>query len=91
VRNTGKREGETVVQLYLQDVAASIVRPIKELKGFQKVSLKPGESRAVHFAIDASLLKFYNAKLQYVAEPGEFNVQIGLDSQHVEQATFTLH
>ncbi|WP_150625203.1 beta-glucosidase BglX [Pandoraea captiosa] len=91
VRNTGKREGETVVQLYLQDVAASIVRPIKELKGFQKVSLKPGESRTVHFAIDASLLKFYNAKLQYVAEPGEFNVQIGLDSQHVEQATFTLH
>ncbi|AJP59397.2 beta-glucosidase [Pandoraea vervacti] len=90
VRNTGKREGETVVQLYLQDVAASIVRPVKELKGFQKVSLKPGESRTVHFAIDAGLLKFYNAKLQYVAEPGEFNVQIGLDSQHVEQATFTL-
>ncbi|WP_157112429.1 beta-glucosidase BglX [Pandoraea faecigallinarum] len=90
VRNTGKREGETVVQLYLQDVAASIVRPVKELKGFQKVSLKPGESRTVHFAIDGSLLKFYNAKLQYVAEPGEFNVQIGLDSQHVEQATFTL-
>ncbi|WP_174981206.1 beta-glucosidase BglX [Pandoraea capi] len=90
VRNTGKREGETVVQLYLQDVAASIVRPIKELKGFQNVSLKPGEARTVHFAIDESLLKFYNAKLQYVAEPGDFNVQIGLDSQQVEQATFTL-
>ncbi|ODP35591.1 beta-glucosidase BglX [Pandoraea sp. ISTKB] len=90
VRNTGKREGETVVQLYLQDVAASIVRPIKELKGFQNVNLKPGEARTVHFAIDESLLKFYNAKLQYVAEPGDFNVQIGLDSQQVEQATFTL-
>ncbi|WP_435874671.1 beta-glucosidase BglX [Pandoraea capi] len=90
VRNTGKREGETVVQLYLQDVAASIVRPIKELKGFQNVSLKPGEARTVHFAIDESLLKFYNAKLQYVAEPGDFNVQIGLDSQQLEQATFTL-
>lgn len=90
VRNTGKREGETVVQLYLQDVAASIVRPNKELKGFQKVSLKPGESRTVHFTIDEGLLRFYNAKLQYVAEPGDFNVQIGLDSQHVEQATFTL-
>ncbi|VVE27237.1 beta-glucosidase [Pandoraea anhela] len=90
VRNTGKREGETVVQLYLQDVAASIVRPVKELKGFRKVSLKPGEARTVHFSIDDSLLKFYNAKLQYVAEPGDFNVQIGLDSQHVEQATFTL-
>ncbi|VVD72884.1 beta-glucosidase [Pandoraea terrigena] len=90
VRNTGKREGATVVQLYLQDVVASIVRPVKELKGFEKVSLKPGESRTVHFAIDENLLKFYNAKLQYVAEPGEFNVQIGLDSQHVEQASFTL-
>jgi len=90
VRNTGKREGETVVQLYLQDVAASVVRPIKELKGFQKVALKPGESRTVHFAIDESLLKFYNAKLQYAAEPGDFNVQIGLDSQNVKQATFVL-
>ncbi|VVE15717.1 beta-glucosidase [Pandoraea pneumonica] len=90
VRNTGKREGETVVQLYLQDVAASVVRPVKELKGFQKVALKPGESRTVHFAIDESLLKFYNAKLQYAAEPGDFNVQIGLDSQNVKQATFVL-
>ncbi|WP_374621005.1 beta-glucosidase BglX [Pandoraea sp.] len=90
VRNTGKREGATVVQLYLQDVAASVVRPIKELKGFENVSLKPGESRTVHFAIDESLLKFFNAKLQYVAESGDFNVEIGLDSQHVEQATFTL-
>ncbi len=90
VRNTGKREGETVVQLYLQDVAASIVRPVKELKGFQKVALKPGESRTVHFDIDESLLKFYNAKLQYVAEPGDFNVQIGLDSQNVKQAGFVL-
>lgn len=90
VRNTGKREGETVVQLYLQDVAASIVRPVKELKGFQKVALKPGESRTVHFDIDENLLKFYNAKLQYVAEPGDFNVQIGLDSQNVKQAGFVL-
>ncbi|MGC7404306.1 beta-glucosidase BglX [Pandoraea pneumonica] len=90
VRNTGKRAGETVVQLYLQDVAASVVRPVKELKGFQKVTLKPGESRTVHFAIDESLLKFYNAKLQYAAEPGDFNVQIGLDSQNVKQATFVL-
>lgn len=90
VRNTGKREGETVVQLYLQDVAASIVRPVKELKGFRKIALKPGESRTVHFTIDEGLLKFYNAKLQYVAEPGDFNVQIGLDSQNVGQATFTL-
>ncbi|WP_150683451.1 beta-glucosidase BglX [Pandoraea iniqua] len=90
VRNTGKREGETVVQLYLQDVAASIVRPVKELKGFQKVALKPGESRSVHFDIDENLLKFYNAKLQYVAEPGDFNVQIGLDSQNVKQAGFVL-
>lgn len=90
VRNTGKRDGETVVQLYLQDVAASVVRPIKELKGFQKIALKAGESREVHFTIDEAMLKFYNAQLQYAAEPGDFNVQIGLDSDQVKQQGFVL-
>ena len=79
-----------VIEAPAEDVAASIVRPVKELKGFRKIALKPGESRTVHFTIDEGLLKFYNAKLQYVAEPGDFNVQIGLDSQNVGQATFTL-
>ena len=90
VTNTGKREGATVVQLYLQDVSASVVRPVKELKDFQKVSLKPGETRTVRFAIREEQLKFFNAKLEYGAEAGEFNVQLGLDSQDVQQASFEL-
>jgi beta-glucosidase len=73
--------GETVVQLYLRDVAASISRPVKELKNFQKVMLKPGEEKVLRFSIDESKLRFFNAQLQHVAELGAFNVQIGLDSQ----------
>lgn len=90
VRNTGKRAGEAVVQLYLQDVMASTVRPLKELKDFRKLMLAPGEARVVDFPIDEDKLKFYNAKLEYVAEPGEFNVQVGLDSAAVKEAKFTL-
>jgi len=90
VKNTGPREGETVVQLYIQDVTASVVRPVKELKDFRKVMLKPGESRVVTFPIAEDKLRFYNAKLDYVAEPGDFNVQVGLDSASVRQQRFTL-
>ncbi|WP_092137478.1 beta-glucosidase BglX [Cupriavidus sp. YR651] len=90
VKNTGQREGETVVQLYVQDVTASVVRPVKELKDFRKVLLKPGESRVVTFPIDEDKLKFFNARLEYAAEPGDFNVQIGLDSESVRQQRFAL-
>ncbi|AWY43242.1 beta-glucosidase BglX [Pseudomonas putida] len=90
VKNTGKRDGETVVQLYIQDVAGSMIRPIKELKNFQKVMLKAGEQKVVHFTISEDDLKFYNAQLKYAAEPGKFNVQIGLDSQDVTQQSFEL-
>ncbi|MFP3537932.1 beta-glucosidase BglX [Pseudomonas sp. SIMBA_021] len=90
VKNTGKRDGETVVQLYIQDVAGSMIRPIKELKNFQKVKLKAGEEKAIHFTITEDDLKFYNAQLKYAAEPGDFNVQIGLDSQDVKQQSFEL-
>lgn len=90
VKNTGAREGATVVQLYLRDVAASVVRPDKELKDFRKLSLRPGEEQTVHFRIDVQKLKFYNAKLQYLAEPGDFEVQIGLDSKDIKPAIFTL-
>ena len=90
VANTGKVAGETVVQLYLQDVSASMSRPVKELKNFQKLMLKPGESRTLTFRISEEDLKFYNGQLQRVAEPGEFNVQIGLDSQAVQQQSFEL-
>ncbi len=90
VKNTGKRDGETVVQLYIQDVAGSMIRPIKELRNFQKVMVKAGEQKVVHFTITEDDLKFYNTQLKYAAEPGKFNVQIGLDSQDVTQQSFEL-
>jgi beta-glucosidase len=90
VRNTGERDGETVVQLYVHDITASMARPIKELKNFQKVFLKAGERKEVTFSLSEDDLKFYNPQLQYAAESGDFDVQIGLDSQAVKQARFEL-
>ncbi len=90
VKNTGEREGETVVQMYLQDVTASMSRPVKELKGFKKVQLKPGETQTVSFPIDIEGLKFWNAEMQYDAEPGKFNVFVGLDSARVKRGEFEL-
>ncbi|MHC8355379.1 beta-glucosidase BglX [Pseudomonas sp. LB3P81] len=90
VKNTGKRDGETVVQLYIQDVTGSMIRPLKELKNFQKIMLKAGEQKVVRFTITEDDLKFFNAQLKYAAEPGKFNVQIGLDSQDVTQQSFEL-
>ncbi|WP_287030293.1 beta-glucosidase BglX [Pseudomonas sp. UBA6310] len=90
LKNTGTRDGETVVQLYIQDIAASMIRPVKELKDFRKVMLKAGEEQVVRFDIDEDELKFYNAQLQHVAEAGRFNLQIGLDSKDVKQQGFEL-
>ncbi|WP_444813206.1 beta-glucosidase BglX [Variovorax saccharolyticus] len=90
VGNTGDRAGEAVVQLYIQDLSASVVRPVKELKGFRKLMLQPGETQVVRFAIGESLLSFYNPQLERVAEPGTFNVQVGLDSRDVLQQSFEL-
>ncbi|MBV7524431.1 beta-glucosidase BglX [Pseudomonas sp. PDM29] len=90
VKNTGKLDGETVVQLYIQDETGSMIRPIKELKNFQKVMIKAGEQKVVHFTITEDDLKFYNTHLKYAAEPGKFNVQIGLDSEDVTQQSFEL-
>ena len=90
VTNTGKFEGEEVVQLYLHDQFGSVVRPIKELKGFQKVFLKKGESKELSFVLTVDDLRFYNDKLQYVYEPGEFKLFIGGSSDSVKEAGFTL-
>ena len=90
VQNVGKVAGETVVQLYLHDVTASMARPIKELKNFQKVALQPGEKRTLSFSITENDLKFFNQQLQFKAEPGRFDVMIGLDSRDVQQASFEL-
>ncbi|PKL98370.1 MAG: beta-glucosidase BglX [Gammaproteobacteria bacterium HGW-Gammaproteobacteria-9] len=90
VKNTGARAGATVVQLYLQDLVGSSVRPVKELKGFRKLMLEPGETQPVRFVLGEEDLKFYDARLDHVAEPGEFEVQLGLDSQSVLSERFEL-
>ncbi len=90
VTNKGAREGAEVVQLYIRDKVGSIARPVQELKGFERINLKPGESRTVTFTIRPDLLKFYNKDLDYVCEPGEFEVMVGTDSRNVQRQSFTL-
>jgi beta-glucosidase len=88
--NSGDRAGEEIVQLYIRDLVGSITRPVKELKGFQRVALKPGESKHVAFTVTSEQLKFYNADLQWTAEPGEFFVFIGGNSDVNNKARFWL-
>ena len=88
VENTGKRAGDEVVQLYVRDVAASIARPVKELKGFQRVTLQPGQKRSVEFVLSAEQLGFYNRDMKFIVEPGEFRVMVGANSQDVIEKTF---
>ncbi|MEY4382393.1 MAG: beta-glucosidase BglX, partial [Bacteroidota bacterium] len=88
--NTGNYDGEEVVQLYIKDEVGSITRPLKELKGFQKVFLKKGESKTVTFSIDEKMLRFYNADLKHVSEKGSFQVFIGTNSSIENSATFQL-
>jgi len=83
VTNTGKYAGEEVVQLYLRDRFGSVVRPVKELKDFRKISLQPGETKTVQFIINKEKLSFYNDKLQWIAEPGVFDVMIGSASDDI--------
>jgi beta-glucosidase len=84
--NTGDKVGKEVVQLYIRDVVGTITRPLKELKGFEKVELKPGESKTITFHISPSDLKFYNYDLKYDWEPGEFHIMIGGNSRDVKWA-----
>jgi beta-glucosidase len=86
VTNTGTREGKEVVQLYLRDRVASITRPVKELKGFQKIDLQPGETRTVTFRITTKDLSFYNSDLKFGWEPGDFDVMIGGNSRDMTSA-----
>lgn len=89
--NTGKVSGEEVAQLYIRDNVASLVRPVKELKGFEKVALKPGESKVIHFTIDRDKLSFYNQKLEWRSEPGTFTLMIGTASDNIQlQTSFQL-
>ncbi len=90
ITNTGKYDGKEIVQLYIRDLVGSISRPVKELKGFQKIELKAGASTTVHFKIGEDLLKFYNSDLKWVAEPGAFNIMIGPNSRDLQTLPFTL-
>lgn len=86
IKNTGKYAGEEIVQLYLRDKVGSVVRPVKELKDFKKIMLQPGETKTVTFSVNRDKLSFYNAQLQWVAEPGEFEVMIGASSSDIKAA-----
>lgn len=88
--NKGTVDGTEIVQLYIRDVVGSVSRPMKELKGFQKVFLKAGETKTINFKISINELKFYNSELKYIAEPGEFKVFVGGNSRDVKEAGFTL-
>ncbi|MDY3893642.1 MAG: beta-glucosidase BglX [Candidatus Cryptobacteroides sp.] len=90
VTNTGKKAGKEVVQMYIRDVVASSSRPKRELKGFEKIRLEPGESRTVSFEIERDALSFWNMDMEYVCEPGEFEVFIGPDSTTENKASFVL-
>ena len=88
--NTGKYDGTEVVQLYVQDTFGSVTRPVKELKGFQRVSLKQGEKKTVTFSLPVEELAFWNIDMQKVVEPGEFNLWVGPSSAEGLQTTFTV-
>ncbi|MBD8496996.1 glycoside hydrolase family 3 C-terminal domain-containing protein [Paenibacillus sp. CAU 1523] len=88
VTNTGERSGEEVVQLYVRDIAGDVVRPLKELKHFAKISLEPGESRRVTFTITEEDLRYHHADLQFTSDPGEFAVFVGSNSRDVMERRF---
>ena len=90
LENTGNTAGIEVAQLYIRDKVASITRPVKELKGFERVALDAGESKEVRFDIDAQMLGFYNRKGDWVVEAGEFDVFVGTNSQEVKMGSFQL-
>jgi len=83
ISNTGKYDGEEIVQLYLRDIVGSIARPVKELKDFKKIKLQAEQSETIKFIIDKEKLSFYNQQLQWVAEPGDFDLMIGASSRDI--------
>lgn len=90
IKNIGNYDGAEVVQLYIRDIIGSVTRPVKELKGFEKVFLKSGESKTIQFEIIPEMLKFYNYDLDFVNEPGEFEIMIGGNSHDTQKAVFIL-
>lgn len=90
VTNTGKRAGDEVVQFYLRDVHSSVTRPLKELKGFQRVALEPGQTRRVEFTVTPEMLAFHNENMESVVEPGAFELMVGTSSVATERVTLNI-
>ncbi len=90
IKNTGKMAGEEIVQLYIRDLVGSVTRPIKELKGFKKIMLEPGQGQTVEFSISSKDLRFYNRQMDFTAEPGDFELFIGTNSDTENKTSFEL-
>ncbi len=90
VTNTGKRAGEEVVQLYVRDLVGSVTRPVKELKGFQKIMLQPGESKTLTFTLTQESFRFYRRNMTFGTEPGEYDIMVGGNSQEVKTVRIRL-
>jgi beta-glucosidase len=90
VTNTGDRVGEEVVQLYVRDLVSSVTRPVKELKGFQRVALRPRETMTVSLPITPDRLAFWNIDMEYVVEPGEFLIMVGPNSQDLQSVPLSV-
>lgn len=91
VENVGRRAGDEVVQLYIRDTAASMTRPVKELKGFQRVTLQPGEKKRLEFVLTGEQLGFWNREMRFVVEPGEFKVMVGPNSEDLIETKFEVY
>ena len=91
VTNTGTRAGTEVVQVYIRDRVSSVTRPVKELKGFAKILLDPGETRTIGIDITPASLAFYDINMDYVVEPGEFEIMVGTSSRDDDLQTVVLH
>ncbi len=90
IENTGRRTGDEVVQLYIRDIASSVTRPVKELKGFQRITLRPGERQHLKFTLSSEQLGFYNREMKFVVEPGDFKFFVGTSSEDGLESGFTV-
>ena len=90
VKNTGNRKGAEVVQMYIRDDYSSVTRPVKELKGFKKVWLEPGQTQTISFSITPDLLAFYNKDMKWIIEPGDFTIMVGTSSDKTQSIKLTV-
>ena len=90
VTNRGDRVGDEIVQLYIRDLVSSVTRPVKELKGFERITLQPGETRTVRLEITPDRLAFWNIDMEFVVEPGDFEIMVGPNSRDLQAVTLSV-